>query len=82
MKRMRQAMVLLIALVPLLGGCLGYRLGTTLPPGIRSLHVPTFVNLTGEPGLESETATTASVAPTTTTPPTAAMSGNERIRIP
>ncbi len=48
-------MVLLIALLPLLGGCLGYRLGTTLPPGIRSLYIPTFVNRTGEPGLETTT---------------------------
>jgi len=55
MKRMRQAIVLLIALTPLLGGCLGYRLGTTLPPGIRSLYIPTFVNRTGEPGLETTT---------------------------
>lgn len=37
------------------GGCAGYRLGTTLPPGIVSLHVPTFVNETGEPQLEIET---------------------------
>lgn len=37
------------------GGCTGYRLGTTLPPGIQTLHVPTFVNQTGEPLIESET---------------------------
>jgi len=48
-------MLLLAALTPFVGGCLGYRLGTTLPPGIRSLYVPTFVNRTDEPGLETTT---------------------------
>jgi len=55
MKRRRQVMVLLVTLIPFLGGCLGYRLGTTLPPGIRSIYIPTFVNRTGEPGLENAT---------------------------
>ena len=41
--------------VALVAGCLGYRLGSTLPPGIRTVHVPTFVNETSEPLLESET---------------------------
>ncbi len=36
-----------------LGGCAGYRLGNTLPPGIRSVSVPTFENPCGEPGLET-----------------------------
>jgi hypothetical protein len=35
-------------------GCAGYRLGTTLPPGIRSVHVPAFVNRTEEPEVETE----------------------------
>jgi hypothetical protein len=35
-------------------GC-GYRLGSSLPPGIRTVHVPTFINRTGEPQLEVET---------------------------
>lgn len=39
----------------LLAGCLGYRVGTTLPPGVRSVHVPTFVNECGEPQVERET---------------------------
>ncbi len=35
-------------------GCtaLGYRVGTTLPPGIEVVHVPSFANRTGEPRLE------------------------------
>ena len=38
-------------------GCaaMGYRLGTTLPPGIKTVYVPTFVNTTSEPQLEAET---------------------------
>jgi hypothetical protein len=37
-------------------GCssLGYRLGSSLPPDIRTVHVPAFRNLTGEPQLEGE----------------------------
>jgi hypothetical protein len=37
------------------GGCVGYQLGSTLPPGIESVYVPTFVNETGEPFVEVET---------------------------
>lgn len=47
-------------LAVLVGGCAGYRLGSTLPPGIRSVYVPTFVNRTGEPLLEA-TATAATL---------------------
>lgn len=53
--RRRTLVVMLVLILPVLGGCFGYRLGTTLPPGIRSLHIPTFVNLTDEPGLETAT---------------------------
>jgi hypothetical protein len=35
-------------------GCAGYRLGSTLPPGVASIHVPTFVNRSGEPQLDTE----------------------------
>ena len=37
-------------------GCvgLGYRLGSSLPPDIRSVYVPVFVNRTGEPRVETE----------------------------
>ena len=48
---------LLICVLCVLGlnGCIGYGLGTTLPPDIRSVHVPTFVNETDEPQLEIRT---------------------------
>ena len=36
-------------------GCVGYKLGSMLPPGIRTLHVPTFKNESGEPEIEGET---------------------------
>lgn len=38
-----------------LSGCSSYYLGSTLPPGIASVHVPTFVNETKEPQLETAT---------------------------
>ena len=41
-------------------GCSGYRLGSSLPPGLRSIHVPSFENKTGEPDIEA-TATSAAV---------------------
>jgi hypothetical protein len=40
-------------------GCVGYKLGSNLPPGIRSVFVPMFINDTGEPGLESPTTSAA-----------------------
>jgi len=44
-----------VALLLLLGaGCVGYRLGSMLPPDIRTVHVPPFANHSGEPGLEDE----------------------------
>jgi hypothetical protein len=46
--------ILLASWAATLGGCRGYRLGSTLPPGVRTVHVPTFVNRTREPLLEAE----------------------------
>lgn len=47
---------LLAAFAPFLaGGCLGYRLGSTLPEDLRTVHVPACVNETSEPLLEIET---------------------------
>ena len=40
---------------PTLTGCSSYYLGSTLPPGIQSVNVPTFVNETKEPQLETQT---------------------------
>jgi len=39
----------------LMAGCAGYRLGSTLPPGINVVHIPTFVNETSEPRIDIET---------------------------
>jgi hypothetical protein len=50
----RTALVLLLAPLAtalVLGGC-GYSLRTSLPPGIKSVHVPVLVNKTAEPGIE------------------------------
>jgi hypothetical protein len=52
--------LLLVALL-LQIGCAGYRLGSSLPPGIDVVHVPVFLNQTDEPLLEVIT-TRAAVA--------------------
>jgi hypothetical protein len=49
----RLAPLALAALV-LGGGCFGYRLGSSLPAGIRTIHVPTFRNQTGDPLIEAQ----------------------------
>jgi len=41
------------ALGVLCAGCAGYRLGSTPPPGIKTLYVPAFVNRTGEPDVDT-----------------------------
>jgi hypothetical protein len=41
------------ALLPMLAGCIGYTLGNTLPPNIRSVAVPVVANEANEPGLET-----------------------------
>jgi hypothetical protein len=46
-----------VALSAVLGlaaaGCAGYRLGSTLPPNIKTVHVSAFLNKSGEPQLEN-----------------------------
>ncbi len=37
-----------------LSGCVGYQLGSMLPPDIRTVYVPTFANETEEPLIEVE----------------------------
>lgn len=49
------AFAILAATLVHLTGCAGYRLGSMLPPDIRTVYVPTFVNKTKEPLLEVET---------------------------
>ena len=46
--------VLAVLLAGFLPGCVGYQLGSTLPPGIKTVFVSTFVNQTGEPRVEVE----------------------------
>lgn len=53
--------LLVLALGAAAGGCAGYRLGSSLPPGIHSVHVPTFINATDEPQIEAAT-TSAAIA--------------------
>ena len=53
---MRRRRALAVFLVPLaatlaLGGC-GYSLRTSMPAGIKSVHVPVLENKTAEPGIE------------------------------
>lgn len=49
------ALPALAATMILGSGCvLGYRLGSALPPDIRTIHVPAFANRCGEPLVENE----------------------------
>jgi hypothetical protein len=50
----------ILVLVLGLAGCYGYRLGTSLPPNITSIHVRPFNNRSGEPDVETA-ATSATV---------------------
>lgn len=43
-----------LALLVACAGCTSYQLGSTLPPGLESVYVPTVENRTGEPLLDSE----------------------------
>lgn len=44
-----------------LAGCTGYRLGSTLPPDIKTIYVPIFANKSREPLIENQ-ATAATIA--------------------
>ncbi len=46
--------LLAVLLLALQAGCAGYRLGSTLPPEIKSIFIPTFGNRSGEPLAEHE----------------------------
>lgn len=55
MKKIFLTALLGIGLGLLTSGCAGYRLGSMLPPDIKTVYVPTFINNTSEPQLEVET---------------------------
>ncbi|MBI2441853.1 MAG: hypothetical protein HYV35_10840 [Lentisphaerae bacterium] len=44
-----------------LSGCVGYRLGSTLPPDVKSIYVRVFINKSNEPLVEID-ATNATIA--------------------
>ena len=46
---------MVLATLLMFSGCSGYQLGSTLPPDLNSIFVPTFVNSTKEPSLEVRT---------------------------
>jgi outer membrane lipopolysaccharide assembly protein LptE/RlpB len=47
------ATLALLGLILITGGCSGYKLGNTLPPGVTSITIPVFINDTKEPNLET-----------------------------
>lgn len=47
-------LLFITALGTVLTGCAGYKLGSTLPADIKTVFVPTFVNKTDEPMVETE----------------------------
>ncbi len=50
--RLRLITLFALGLLLYITGCVGYQLGSMLPPDIRSVYIPTFVNDTDEPLLE------------------------------
>jgi len=52
---------MLLGLALTLPGCVGYRLGSTLPPDVKSVYVQLFINRCNEPLLEIDT-TNATIA--------------------
>lgn len=55
------ALLLLLTAVLQFSGCAGYRLGSTLPPDIKTIYVPLFHNKSREPLIENQ-ATAAAIA--------------------
>lgn len=59
---MKKLLILIGSLAFMLSsGCVGYRLGSTLPPDIKTIYVPLFANKSREPLVENE-ATAATIA--------------------
>jgi hypothetical protein len=54
-------LLLILTAAILLSGCAGYRLGSTLPPDIKTIYVPLFANKSREPLVEND-ATSATIA--------------------
>lgn len=52
---------LLLMVLLFVQGCFGYRLGSTLPPDLRTIYVPLFINRSDEPLIENK-ATNATIA--------------------
>lgn len=61
MKRTLSTALLLAGALALFAGCASYRLGSMLPPDVKTVYVPTFVNQTDQPGIEAD-ATQAAIA--------------------
>lgn len=57
-RRARSAALPAALLAALMAGCLNYQFGTTLPAHLRAVQVPSVVNATSEPGIDTA-ATTA-----------------------
>jgi len=51
--------LLLSGALTLQTGCVGYRVGSTLPPDVKSIYVKTFINKCNEPLIEIDTTTAA-----------------------
>ncbi|NCD32882.1 MAG: hypothetical protein EOL87_05615 [Spartobacteria bacterium] len=60
MKHLNAVLMPLMA-IALFAGCAGYKLGNTLPSDIRNIYVPSFVNQTTEPNIDT-VATDATIA--------------------
>ncbi|NLB56763.1 MAG: LptE family protein [Lentisphaerae bacterium] len=61
MKKTVFASVTTLIMVIVVGGCVGYRLGSSLPRDIKTIYIPTFTNKSGEPLVEMR-ATSATIA--------------------
>ena len=44
-----------VACVAMMAGCMGYQLGSTLSKNLTSINVPTFINKSEEPQIENDT---------------------------
>ncbi len=54
-RRLLGILIVDVACVVLMAGCVGYQLGSTLSKNLTSIAVPTFINKCGEPQIENDT---------------------------